>query len=85
MELKMKNKHKVKVFTTNTCPYCDMTKDFLKEHNIKFEEANVQEDREAAKEMIEKSHQMGVPVILVDDEVIVGFNVPALKSALDLD
>lgn len=63
---------KVKVYSTPTCPYCDMAKDFLKENKIEFEDINVQDDHEAAKEMIDKSGQMGVPVIEIDDKIIVG-------------
>jgi glutaredoxin-like YruB-family protein len=75
---------KVKVYSTSICPYCIMVKDFLKEHNIEFEDTNVQEDHEAAKEMIEKSGQTGVPVVDVDGEIIIGFNKEKLKKALHL-
>lgn len=75
---------KVKIYSTSMCPYCTIAKDFLKEHNIKFEDINVQENQKAAKEMIEKSGQTGVPVIDVDGEVIVGFDKEKLKKALKL-
>jgi glutaredoxin len=61
-----------------------MTKEFLKEHNIEYEDIDVSKDQKAAEEMIEKSGQMGVPVIDVDGKIIVGFNVSALKEALKL-
>lgn len=78
-------KHKVKVYSTSTCPYCHMAKDYLKEHKIEFEDVNVAEDKDAADEMVEKSGQMGVPVIIIDDKtVIVGFDRAALKKALGL-
>ncbi|MEM4240009.1 MAG: Uxx-star family glutaredoxin-like (seleno)protein [Candidatus Woesearchaeota archaeon] len=77
--------HKVKVYSTPTCPYCHMAKDYLKEHKIKFEDINVAENPGAAKEMVEKSGQMGVPVIIIDEkEVIIGFDRGALKKALGL-
>lgn len=72
----------VKVYSTPTCPYCNMAKDFLKENNIEFKEYDVSEDTEARNEMLEKSGQMGVPVILIDEEVIIGFNKEAIKNAL---
>ena len=76
---------KIKVYTTNTCPYCSMLKDFLKEKNIKFENINVSDDQDAAEEMIEKSGQMGVPVIEVGGEIIVGFDKEKIKEALNLE
>ena len=70
------------VYSTPTCPYCDMAKAFLKQNNIPYKEINVAEDRKAASEMIEKSGQMGVPVIDINGEIIVGFNKPAIEKAL---
>ena len=80
----MPQKIKVKVYSTPTCPYCHMAMDFLKEHKIEFEDINVAEDHNAAKEMIEKSGQMGVPVIEIGDEIIVGFDKEKIKKALKL-
>jgi len=75
---------KVKVYSTSECPYCVMAKDFLKEHNIEFEDINVQENHEAADEMVKKSGQTSVPVIDVDGEIIIGFDKEKLKKALKL-
>ncbi|HID72345.1 TPA: glutaredoxin family protein [Candidatus Micrarchaeota archaeon] len=75
---------KVVVYSSNFCPWCDKVKEFLKENNVEFEERNVQENQEYAKEMQEKTGQLGVPVIDVDGKIIIGFNVPALKEALGL-
>jgi glutaredoxin len=61
-----------------------MTKDFLKEKGIAFTDFNVAGDVEKRKEMIEKSGQMGVPVIFVGDEMIIGFDKPKLVSALGI-
>jgi len=73
---------KVKVYSTSTCPYCNMAKDFLKEQNIEFENIDVGADQEAAREMVKKSGQMGVPVVEIDGEVIVGFDKVAIMNAL---
>ncbi|MEK6887655.1 MAG: Uxx-star family glutaredoxin-like (seleno)protein [Candidatus Aenigmatarchaeota archaeon] len=72
----------VKIYTTTHCPYCVQAKDFFKKNNVKYTEVNVEEDQSAAEEMIEKSGQMGVPVIEVNGEIIVGFNKPAIENAL---
>jgi glutaredoxin-like YruB-family protein len=77
-------KPKVRVYSTQTCPYCHMAKDFLRENKIEFEDIDVGADHEAAKEMIDKSGQMGVPVIDVNGEIIVGFDKDKLKKALKL-
>lgn len=75
---------KVIVYSTTICPWCNKVKDYLKQHNIEFEEKNVQEDQEAAHEMVEKSGQMGVPVIDIDGEIIVGFDKEKIDKALKI-
>lgn len=75
---------KVKVYTTPTCPWCQRVKEFLREHNIDFEDINVAKDRKAAKEMIEKSGQIGVPVIEINGKIIVGFDEIKIRKALNL-
>jgi len=75
---------KVKVYTTPTCPYCTMTKDFLKKHGVAFEEIDVASNRGAAMEMISKTGQMGVPVIEIGSTMILGFNKEAIKKALSI-
>lgn len=79
-----KDKPNVTVYSTPTCTYCQKTKAFLKENNIEYEEINVAEDEAARDEMIEKTGQMGVPVIMVGDTIIIGFDKEALKKALNL-
>ena len=74
----------VMVYSTSHCPYCIKLKDFLKQNNIKYVEYNVEEDKEKANEMVEKSGQMGVPVIDIDGTVIVGFDKQAVAKALRL-
>jgi len=73
---------KVKVYTTPTCPYCEMAKQYFKSKNIDYEEVDVSSDIEAAREMIEKTGQMGVPVIEIGNNIIIGFNKPAIERAL---
>ena len=73
---------KVTIYSTPTCPYCKRAKDYLTQKGIAFTDYNVAEDREKAKEMIEKSKQMGVPVIVVGDDIIIGFNQKKLDSLL---
>ena len=73
---------KVVVYSTPTCPYCKRAKDYLSRKGISYIEHNVAQDRDAAKEMIQKSGQMGVPVITIDGEVVIGFNQIALDKLL---
>ena len=75
---------KVVVYTTPTCPYCIRTKEFFKDNNIKFESIDVSSDQEKAKEMIDKSGQMGVPVVEIEGQIIVGFDKDAIKKALGI-
>ena len=75
---------KVTIYTTPTCVYCKMTKAFFKEHNVSYEERNVAEDAEARREMIEKSSQMGVPVVDIDGQILVGFDREGLSRLLNI-
>jgi len=75
---------KIKIYSTSTCPYCIRAKQFLKENNIVFEDVDVSVDRGAASEMIEKSGQMGVPVLDIDGEIIVGFDKARIAQVLGL-
>lgn len=70
---------KVKIYTTQTCQYCRLVKAYLAKHNIPYEEIDVGADRKAAEEMVTVSGQYGVPVTVVDDELIVGFDLPRLN------
>lgn len=74
----------VKVFSTPVCPFCMSVKQFLKDHDIAFEDIDVSKDREAAREMIEKSGQMGVPVIEIDGQIVVGFNKEKITELLNI-
>lgn len=70
------------IYTTSTCAYCKMAKDFFREHKIDYKEINVESDPAAAQEMINKSGQMGVPVIDVNGEIVVGFDQTKLSQLL---
>jgi glutaredoxin-like YruB-family protein len=74
----------VKIYSTPTCPYCIRTKQFLRDNNIVFEDMDVSTNQAAAEEMVRKSGQMGVPVLDIDGEIIVGFDKERIKSALGL-
>ena len=74
----------IRVFSTPACPYCVTLKSFLKEHNIQFEDIDVSKDEKALDEMIDRSGQMGVPVIDINGEIIVGFNQDRIKQLLKL-
>ncbi len=71
---------RVTVYSTQNCPYCRMAKAFLEKHNVPYESLDVGNDTVAAQKMIELSGQRGVPVIMVDDEVIVGFDSERLNE-----
>ena len=73
---------RVVIYSTPTCPYCKRVKDYLTRRGIPYIEHNVALDRDAAKEMVKKSGQLGVPVILIDDEVLIGFNQTPLDRLL---
>jgi len=74
----------VKVYSTPTCPYCTMAKNFLRENGVKFTDIDVSVNKAAAAEMVKISGQMGVPVIDIDGKLIVGFNREAIKRSLKL-
>lgn len=74
----------VLIYTTPTCMYCKMAKEFFKEHDVDYIEKNVIEDTQARQEMMEKSEQMGVPVIDIDGEITVGFDKPRLAKLLKI-
>lgn len=75
---------KVKVYSTPTCPYCIRAKQFLKDNAVAFEDIDVSMNQNAAQEMIKKSGQMGVPVIEIEGDIIVGFDKEKIKKTLDL-
>ena len=74
----------IKVYSTPTCPWCIRVKNFLRDNKIDFQNLDVGSDQLAADEMVKKSGQMGVPVIDIDGQIIVGFDQEKIKLALGL-
>ncbi|MDO8676737.1 MAG: glutaredoxin family protein [Candidatus Azambacteria bacterium] len=75
---------KISIYTTPSCVYCKMTKEFFKEHDIAYEEKDVSSDDKAREEMIAKSDQMGVPVIDIDGQITIGFDKERLLELLKI-
>jgi glutaredoxin-like YruB-family protein len=73
---------KIKIYTTPSCAYCRMAKEYFKKKNVEYQEFNVAEDVVAREELVKKSHQLGVPVIEIGKHVIVGFDRVAIDRAL---
>lgn len=77
----MKN---VTIYSTPNCGWCKTTKQYFTEHNVAYTEKDVASDPIARNEMLEKSKQMGVPVIDIEGEIVIGFNQPRLAELLDI-
>jgi len=74
----------VTIYTTPTCGFCHMAKEYFKARNVKYQEFDVSQDQEKAQEMVSKSGQMGVPVIDINGKIVVGFDRPNIDAALKL-
>lgn len=74
----------VTIYSTPTCHFCQLAKEFFAANNVAYTEYNVAEDAEKRQEMVEKSGQMGVPVIYIGDDLVIGFNEGKLKQLLGL-
>jgi glutaredoxin-like YruB-family protein len=74
----------VKIYSTPTCPFCIRAKQFLKDNNVAFEDVDVSINQTAVEEMVRKSGQMGVPLLDIDGELIVGFDKEKIKQTLGL-
>lgn len=74
----------VNIYSTQSCPYCVMVKDYLKKKNVVFTDYDVGRDQAKAQEMIKKSGQMGVPVVDINGKIIIGFNRPEIDKALKI-
>lgn len=72
----------VTIYSTPVCHYCHAAKEFFAENNIKYTEINVAQDQEKRQEMIDMTGQMGVPVIRIENDVIVGFDESKIKELL---
>ena len=77
-------RHRAGFYSTPTCVYCKMAKEFFKNNNVSYEEFNVAEDGKAREDMFNKSHQMGVPVIDINNQIVVGFDKKAIVTMLGL-
>lgn len=75
---------KIIIYTTPTCVYCKMAKEFFKKHNVAYEEKDVAADPGAIDEMREKSGQIGVPVIDIDGKIIIGFDQEGISKILGI-
>jgi len=74
----------VVIYSTPTCHFCHAAKEFFKANNVAYSEHDVASDVEKRREMIEKSGQMGVPVIIIGDELIIGFDKPKISQLLGI-
>ena len=74
----------VTIYSTPSCHFCHMAKDFFKEKNVAYIEFDVASNLEKRKEMLERSGQMGVPVIFIGEEMIIGFEKPKIVELLGL-
>ena len=72
------------IYSTPTCPYCKHVKEFLDQHNVEYEEIDVSVDHKKAQDMIHKSGQMGVPVIEIGEDIVIGFDKVKLKELLNI-
>jgi len=80
----MAKEHKILLYRTSTCIWCHKTEEFFNQHKIKFTNVWVDKDKKAAHDMIQKSGQMGVPVIDIDGQIIIGYDVSSIKKALGM-
>ncbi len=72
----------IKIYSTPTCTYCKMAKSYFQQKNVTYTEIDVSKDQAKAQEMVQKSGQMGVPVIDINGKIIVGFNKAEIDKAL---
>ncbi|OGN30690.1 MAG: NrdH-redoxin [Candidatus Yanofskybacteria bacterium RIFCSPLOWO2_02_FULL_43_10b] len=75
---------KIQIYTTPACPYCHMAKEYFKSKNLPYEEYDVLKDLQRRQEMVQESGQMGVPVIKIGGQVVIGFNKGKINELLDL-
>lgn len=75
---------KIKVYSLPTCLYCRKAKEYLEANNIEYEEINVATDQEGLEEMVRKTGQMSVPVLSIDDQIVVGFDKGKISDLLGL-
>jgi glutaredoxin-like YruB-family protein len=79
-----KKQPRVIIFTTPTCSYCNLTKQYFRRNNIRFRDVDISRDPAAARDVVRRSGQMGVPVIDIGGKIIVGFDKPKINQLLGL-
>ncbi len=84
MPMPQKNQPRVIVFSTPTCSYCNTTKRYLREKGIKFKDVDISRDAAAARDVVRRSGQMGVPVIDIGGKIVIGFDRPKIDRLLEL-
>jgi len=82
--MSVEKKHKVIVFSTPSCPWCRRVKEYLRQNQIMFKDVDVSRNRTAAMDMVRRTGQQGVPVVLIDNKPIVGFNKPMINRLLNI-
>jgi glutaredoxin-like YruB-family protein len=83
--MNQKRQPKVIVFSTPTCPHCRHAKQYLRQKNIQFRDVDVSRDMQAARDMVRRSGQQGVPVIDIDGKIVVGFNRAKIDQLLGIN
>jgi glutaredoxin 3 len=81
----MERQPKVIIFSTPTCSYCNAAKRYFREKSVRFTDVDVSRDESAARDMMRRTGQMGVPVILIDNRPIIGFDRPKIDQLLQLN
>ncbi len=84
MTQKEKKQPRVIIFTTPTCSYCNLAKQYFRRNKIRFRDVDISKDQAAARDVVRRSGQMGVPVIDIGGKIIVGFNKPKINQLLGL-
>jgi glutaredoxin 3 len=80
----MTNQPKVIVFSTPTCSFCNAAKRYFRERNVRFTDVDVSRDQSAARDMMRRTGQKGVPVIMINNRPIIGFDRPKINQMLNL-
>jgi len=75
----------IKIYTTPTCAYCKMAKDYFKKNNLEYQEYDVTQDAQKRQELVDRSHQFGVPVIDIDGKLIIGFDRAKINQILGIN
>jgi len=79
-----KKSSRITIFSTPTCGYCNMAKQYLSSHNIRFRDVDVSRDQAAAQDLVRRSGQMGVPVIDINGKLVIGFDQPKINQLLGI-